>query len=35
MPVDDGPADARYDVAVIGGGVNGTGVARDLTLRGL
>jgi glycerol-3-phosphate dehydrogenase len=35
MAVDDGPADARYDVAVIGGGVNGTGVARDLTLRGL
>ncbi len=24
-----------YDVAVIGGGVNGTGVARDLALRGL
>jgi glycerol-3-phosphate dehydrogenase len=35
MPEDDGPIDARYDVAVIGGGVNGTGVARDLTLRGL
>ncbi len=25
----------RFDVAVIGGGVNGTGVARDLALRGL
>ena len=25
----------HYDVAVIGGGVNGTGVARDLALRGL
>jgi glycerol-3-phosphate dehydrogenase len=35
MPVDDRPAEARYDVAIIGGGVNGTGVARDLTLRGL
>src|ERR1700722_1172068 len=28
------PADV-FDVAVIGGGVNGTGVARDLSLRGL
>ncbi len=35
MPVDGGPVEARYDVAVIGGGVNGTGVARDLALRGL
>jgi glycerol-3-phosphate dehydrogenase len=35
MLVDEGPSEARYDVAVIGGGVNGTGVARDLTLRGL
>jgi glycerol-3-phosphate dehydrogenase len=26
---------AEYDVAVIGGGVNGTGVARDCALRGL
>src|SRR3954463_16143817 len=25
----------RFDVCVIGGGVNGTGVARDLALRGL
>jgi len=25
----------EYDVAIIGGGVNGTGVARDLALRGL
>src|SRR5580658_5364125 len=28
------PAD-EYDVAIVGGGVNGTGVARDLALRGL
>jgi len=28
------PAD-EFDVAIIGGGVNGTGVARDLALRGL
>jgi glycerol-3-phosphate dehydrogenase len=35
MQFDGGPAEARYDVAVIGGGVNGTGVARDLALRGL
>jgi glycerol-3-phosphate dehydrogenase len=28
-------ADKLYDVLVIGGGVNGTGVARDLSLRGL
>jgi glycerol-3-phosphate dehydrogenase len=35
MPTDDGPADVRCDVVVIGGGVNGTGVARDLVLRGL
>jgi glycerol-3-phosphate dehydrogenase len=35
MREDDGPAEARFDVAVIGGGVNGTGVARDLALRGL
>ena len=36
MAVSDGPAPADvYDVAVIGGGVNGTGVARDLALRGL
>ena len=28
------PADA-FDVAIIGGGINGTGVARDLALRGL
>ena len=38
MPVADGPAPPRedaFDVAVIGGGVNGTGVARDLSLRGL
>jgi glycerol-3-phosphate dehydrogenase len=36
MPVAEGPLPAdEYDVAVIGGGVNGTGVARDLSLRGL
>ena len=36
MPVAEGPLPAdRFDVAVIGGGVNGTGVARDLALRGL
>jgi len=35
MPIDDGAIDAAYDVAIIGGGVNGTGVARDLSLRGL
>lgn len=36
MPRHDGPEpEATYDVAVIGGGVNGTGVARDLALRGI
>ncbi|MEO8875773.1 MAG: glycerol-3-phosphate dehydrogenase/oxidase [Polyangiaceae bacterium] len=36
MPFDDGePDDGMFDVAVIGGGVNGTGVARDLSLRGI
>lgn len=36
MPVAEGPLPADdYDVAVVGGGVNGTGVARDLSLRGL
>ncbi len=31
-----GPApEQSFDVAIIGGGVNGTGVARDLSLRGL
>lgn len=38
MQVADGPASSDadvYDVAIIGGGVNGTGVARDLALRGL
>jgi glycerol-3-phosphate dehydrogenase len=29
------PQERRVDVIVIGGGVNGTGVARDLALRGL
>jgi glycerol-3-phosphate dehydrogenase len=32
-PPADGPFDR--DVIVIGGGVNGTGVARDCALRGL
>jgi glycerol-3-phosphate dehydrogenase len=36
MPVTSGPApESTVDVVVIGGGVNGTGVARDLALRGL
>jgi glycerol-3-phosphate dehydrogenase len=35
MPVDDSPPPCACDVAVVGGGVNGTGVARDLALRGL
>jgi glycerol-3-phosphate dehydrogenase len=34
VPKDGDPAD-RVDVAVIGGGINGTGVARDFALRGL
>ncbi|MEO7113398.1 MAG: glycerol-3-phosphate dehydrogenase/oxidase [Polyangiaceae bacterium] len=36
MKVDDTRSiDGTFDVAVIGGGVNGTGVARDLSLRGI
>ena len=36
MAVAEGPLPVdEYDVAVLGGGVNGTGVARDLSLRGL
>ena len=38
MPQAEGPMPAgsdEFDVAIIGGGVNGTGVARDLALRGL
>ncbi len=35
MPLDGHPVDSAVDIVVIGGGVNGTGVARDLTLRGL
>jgi glycerol-3-phosphate dehydrogenase len=36
MPVAEGPLPAdEVDVAVIGGGINGTGVARDFALRGL
>jgi glycerol-3-phosphate dehydrogenase len=26
---------SEYDVVVVGAGVNGTGIARDLTMRGL
>src|SRR5690606_13159528 len=29
------PLDMLYDLAIIGGGINGTGVARDAALRGL
>src|ERR1700733_12881327 len=35
MPVDAGAFSEDVDVAVIGGGINGTGVARALALRGL
>ena len=35
MPTDGGAVDDEVDIAIIGGGVNGTGVARDLALRGL
>lgn len=36
MPIADRPFDADpADAVVIGGGINGTGVARDLSLRGL
>jgi glycerol-3-phosphate dehydrogenase len=37
MAVADDPAlrADEFDVAIVGGGVNGTGVARDLSLRGL
>jgi glycerol-3-phosphate dehydrogenase len=36
MPVADDARDApEVDVAIVGGGINGTGVARDLALRGL
>ncbi|HEY8090363.1 MAG TPA: glycerol-3-phosphate dehydrogenase/oxidase [Polyangiaceae bacterium] len=38
MPLTEGPLPSgsdEFDVAIIGGGVNGTGVARDLALRGL
>jgi glycerol-3-phosphate dehydrogenase len=36
MPVAEDPLPSDHvDVAVIGGGINGTGVARDLALRGL
>lgn len=36
MPAYEGPEpDASCDVVVIGGGINGTGVARDLSMRGL
>jgi glycerol-3-phosphate dehydrogenase len=36
MPLAEGPPPAeQVDVVVVGGGINGTGVARDLALRGL
>jgi glycerol-3-phosphate dehydrogenase len=36
MPVADGSVAAEaVDVAIVGGGINGTGVARDLAMRGL
>jgi glycerol-3-phosphate dehydrogenase len=35
MAIDDGPVDGAVDAVVIGGGINGTGVARDLALRGV
>src|ERR1700730_4823648 len=36
MPIAEGPLpNDEVDVAIIGGGINGTGVARDLALRGL
>ena len=28
-------ADGAYDIAVVGGGINGAGIARDAALRGL
>lgn len=35
MSVAEGSGAAEVDVAIVGGGINGTGVARDLALRGL
>jgi glycerol-3-phosphate dehydrogenase len=35
MPTCDAPDDRTVDVVVIGGGVNGSGVARDLSMRGI
>lgn len=35
MGVADGSGSDEVDVAIVGGGINGTGVARDLALRGL
>ena len=35
MPLASAPAAARYDVLVVGGGINGAGIARDLAGRGL
>jgi glycerol-3-phosphate dehydrogenase len=35
MPICDRETTERADVVVIGGGINGTGVARDLAMRGL
>jgi glycerol-3-phosphate dehydrogenase len=35
MATERGPAHGRYDVAIIGGGINGAGIARDAAGRGL
>jgi glycerol-3-phosphate dehydrogenase len=35
MPTSDAADDLTVDVVVIGGGVNGSGVARDLSMRGI
>lgn len=34
LPTDEGPTEGDVDAVIIGGGINGTGVARDLALRG-
>lgn len=35
LPIETPPSSKPFDVAIIGGGINGTGLARDLALRGL